>query len=472
VFSNLLQARGRTLPKAEIENEVKKPRVLIGVPGFAGVTPECQENFFQMAYRLGRDCPNYDFFLRIILKREQFRARNTLVDLAIVNDCDYLLMLDDDMVCPPDLFTKLSGHDKDVCGALYYQRGGAYHPVIMRQYSAKDGLKGVNFINHFDDMLRKPGLYDVTGGVIGGGCLLFKTEVFNKIQQPYFWIDGIVGTDVYICNKLADAGVKIWVDTSVELGHVGDPTTYTSRNIPQYGKKLGEVNEALWNDLRECYLLDNDQLETEIHRATRDRKDLWMSRERETWEGVRDFYQINNQQPVFNLAQYNLKYDQARDWAINDLQKVVPPGGRVADMGCGIGYVSVPLAQDGYDVTAIDIEDSPTSDFLRWRVDKHKIGLRLLLHGEAVPPDLNSPVDLVLMISVWDHLFDPIGTLDWIARNTKDTAYVLCDSWRGHPKEGEPQHINHISPGEFVKMMKKRGFHEAPENPILFKKGK
>ncbi len=474
MFSNFLHPRGKEkIQDIGTDTEVRKAKVLIGVPGFAGMIPECQENFFQMAYRMGRDCPEFDFYLRIVIKREQFRARNTLVDLAIVNGCDYLLMLDDDMTVPADLFKRLVAHNKDVIGALYYQRGGAYHPVIMRQYSRKDGLKGINFINHFDPMLAKPGLYKIKDGVIGGGCMLFKTEVFNKIQQPYFWIDGIVGTDVHICNKLGEANIDVWVDTSIELGHVGDPVTYTSRNIPQYGQKLGEVNEQLWEDLREHYVLNDMELEQKTYQAAGDRTEIWRAKPRDTWESVREFYQGKDPWPVFNLALYNLKYDQARDWAINDMSRMVKPGSRVADVGCGLGYVSVPLAAAGYNVTAIDLAGTAAMELLEWRQKKHKLDtMHVLPHDTAVPPDLPEQQDMVLMISVWDHLFDGIGILDWIERNTHIGSYVLCDSWRGQPLEEEPQHINAMEPNKFIKEMKRRGFVETPENPILFKREK
>ena len=460
---------GHAKEESEAPEVLHKPRVLIGVAGFHGVIPECQENFFEFAYRCGRDNPEFDFCLKIIIKREQFRARNNLVDLAIVNDCQYLLMLDDDMVVPPDLFRRLHVHGKDVTGCLYYQRGGAYHPVIMKQTNKKDGLKGIQFIDHFDPMIRKPGLYQIDGGIIGGGCMLFKTDVFRKIPQPYFWIDGIVGTDVHVCNQLNDAGVEIWCDTSIELGHVGEAEIVTSRTIPEYARALGVINEEFWGDLKEYFHLDDLQLESRIAQAAggNAREEKWGKVGRKTWEEVKEYYQSFDGWHVLNLAAYNLRFDQARDWAINELPRLLPKGARIADVGCGNGYVSVPLAQKGFQVTGLDIP-GPTSKFFNWRTKRAHCDFRGI--SDPIPPDLNEPQDAVLLISVFDHLFDPRGMMEWITRNTNPGAYLVCDSWRTLHKDDEPQHIIKLDPHQVEREFKKLGWRLMPENPFLFKK--
>ena len=454
----------------EAAEPMHKPRVLIGVAGFHGVIPECQENFFEFAYRCGRDNPEFDFCLKIIIKREQFRARNNLVDLALVNDCQYILMLDDDMIVPPDLFRRLYSHRKDVTGCLYYQRGGAYHPVIMKQTNAKDGLKGIQFIDHFDPMIRKPGLYRIDG-VIGGGCMLFKTDVFRKIPQPYFWIDGIVGTDVHVCNQLLDAGVEIWCDTSIELGHVGEAEIVTSRTIPEYARALGEINEEFWGDLKEYFAVDDLQLESRIAQASggNAREEKW-GKGRETWAEVKEYYQSFGDWHILNLAAYNLRFDQARDWAINELPRLLPKGARIADVGCGNGYVSVPLAQKGFKLTGLDVWGAPTLDFAGQRAVKRSLTMDFVAFSDPIPADLHEPVDAVLLISVFDHLFDPCGMMEWITRNTKPGAYLVCDSWRTLHKDDEPQHIIKLNPHQVEREFKKLGWRLMPENPFLFKK--
>jgi 2-polyprenyl-3-methyl-5-hydroxy-6-metoxy-1,4-benzoquinol methylase len=343
----------------------------------------------------------------------------------------------------------------------------------MRQTDKKDGLKGIDFIHHFDRSLTNPGLYEVD--IIGGGCMLMKTDIFRKIPQPYFWIDGIVGTDVHLCNQLREAGVKIFVDTSIELGHQGDGEVITSRTIPKYSRVLGQVNERLWEDLKARYAMNDIQLESEVIKASSgtSRADEWNKVPRETWESVRDYYVQGGDWQILNMAAYNLKYDQARDWAINDIDRTVKPGSTVVDVGCGIGYTSIAIAErNKMNVISMDIEGTPTLEFLRWRIKKHSLEDKVKVVGfyNPIPDDLKEPADLILMISVFDHLWDPKGMLEWLTRNTKQNGYLLCDTWRNIKKHDEPQHIIKYDPHRIIHDFRKLGWRECAENPFLFRK--
>lgn len=459
--------------KPEVTDGERKPRILIGIVGFQGVVPEAQESIFSLAYHCGKAMPEYDFFLRVITKREQFRARNHLVEMAQVNECEYLLMLDDDMVVPQNLIQRLLAHKKDIMGALYYQRGGAYHPVLMHRASGKDGLEGIDFIHHFDKRLIHPGLYEFD--IIGGGCLLFKTEVFEKLPKPYFWIDGVIGTDVHICIALKKAGFRVWADTTLELGHVGPPQVITSRTVPRYSRILGEVNQDLWDDLKGYYHITDDELQSEmiLSAATGEaREGEWDKEPRDTWEGVKRYYQNVGRKGVMNLGIFNLKYDQGRDWAINESGKILKAGARVVDYGCGIGYLSVALAErNGYQVYALDVEGTPTMEFLKWRKHKHNIDGNLvpIEFGGSVPEGVDlDGVDGVFMISVLEHLYDPYGALEWATNNVKPGGFLYCDGWQQMPKDGEPQHLAKYDHHKITKNFCKMGWKEAPENPYLY----
>ncbi|KKK91440.1 hypothetical protein LCGC14_2712990, partial [marine sediment metagenome] len=118
-------------------DEPRAQRVFIAIPAIADIAPEVVENLCSMFFSMGRRTPGYDFFLKIVPRKEQYRARNNLVNMAMGVSADWILFLDDDMVVPDDLFARLVAHDKDVCGALYFQRGGQYFPVMMKRTEAK-----------------------------------------------------------------------------------------------------------------------------------------------------------------------------------------------------------------------------------------------------------------------------------------------------------------------------------------------
>ena len=140
-------------------------------------------------------------------------ARNKLVTGSL--RADYLLFIDSDMVLPIDLIDRLLAHKKDVVGALAYSRGYPHDPITLREWKPGEYYK------------TKPTGELIDVDATGCACLLVKTEVFNKIKQP--WFDFSVyketeckGEDVLFCEKVRAAGYKIYVDTGLECGHISD----------------------------------------------------------------------------------------------------------------------------------------------------------------------------------------------------------------------------------------------------------
>ena len=66
---------------------------------------------------------------------------------------------------------------KGIVGGLYYQRGGAYSPVIMQQSKDKSGYYCLTH-EEVSGRLQK---VDVTGG----GCMLMRKEIFDKIDNHH-----------------------------------------------------------------------------------------------------------------------------------------------------------------------------------------------------------------------------------------------------------------------------------------------
>lgn len=199
----------------------KKGHILIGIPTFGDVCPESFASFGQWFYHLGRRMPEYDFTMCVIARKAQWRAKNAILEEARMQQCTHALILDDDMAPSMDIdwLRVLLAHDKDVIGALYFQRGGHYHPVVgkyvIRQESGKGKVYGMDFLTP-DEL--KDELMQVD--VLGGGCHLVKVSILDKIMQPYHYEDGFVGQDIYFCKKVQEAGFKVYLDPTVCLGHV------------------------------------------------------------------------------------------------------------------------------------------------------------------------------------------------------------------------------------------------------------
>ncbi len=451
---------------------MSKPKILIGSPAWAGIQPEAQSSFMGMVFRCGRDLPQYDFAVRIDVKKEQFRARNSLVDTAIAMDATYLLMLDDDMVMEPDLVERLIAHDKDLVGCLYWQRGGAYHPVVMRAMTLDNGDFHAEFYRAADEIILQPGLYPVD--IIGGGCMLFKVDVFRKLTPPYFWFEHHIGTDINICTRLKEAGVQPYIDTSIELGHLmSERDVITRADIPLALQAMGRMKEELMADARTYFGMALGELESCALQASQleARQQRWHDRPRETWEEIKQFYTGYGDWHALNLLYYGLtKHPQMLQWLLTEAHNTLPAGSTILDLGPGIGVPAIHLAVSyGYSVVCMEVEGAATLEFLAWRKRFHKLddlALTTRTFAGAVPDYACGPVDCVVMLSMLDHCPDAYGTLTWAIEQLRPGGLLLCDyATAAHHKNNEPQHLVTYDQFTLPQWLREHGMDVSPKHP-------
>lgn len=456
---------------------MRKPRVLIAIPGFAGIQPEAQESYGRMLFWCGRNLPDYDFGLTIVTKMEQFRARNQIIDGAIAGEWEYVLMLDDDHIVPNNLVGVLLHHmlerpEFGVVGALYYQRGGSYEPVIMRRKSKEEGDYSFEYVRHYDKEITEPGLYEID--IIGGGCMMFRTEVFRKLMPPYFWWEYHAGTDISICGRLQDAGVRIAVDTSIELGHIGNKSIVTSRTIGGLHQKMALINRTLREDVRDYLGLTELELDSEMVKAAESeaRRIKWEEsvKDSHSWDDVKWYYQDHGSWHITNLLHWNMQYDRYKELAMRLLDGKIGAGDRVLDYGPGIGHLTIPFLQAGCDVTTVEISGAPTGDFITWRACRHQCEKHLdswTLTTNEVPYQ-DRVFKAAFLISVIDHLTKPYDVIDWITLHMEVGGYFICDWMQVGSDESNPQHLDRIETETFLNYMYGIGWDTSPEDLCLF----
>ena len=144
--------------------------------------------------------------------------REKLIDEAIKMEADYVLWLDSDMMFPSNVVLKLLAHNKDIVACNYMKRS-----LPMKTVAYTD----LNDWDSWVPMEPQEELVKVKG--IGMGCILMKTDVFKKLEKPYFefrfkedtkdWF----GEDFILQDKIQKIGYEIFVDTmlSMEIKHVG-----------------------------------------------------------------------------------------------------------------------------------------------------------------------------------------------------------------------------------------------------------
>lgn len=138
--------------------------------------------------------------------------RNWLAFKAINEECDYLFMVDDDMVFPPCTLTRMVGHQKDIVGVVAKSRTG--ENVIQIDGKVPK-----------DEEIPKE-LFECDA--LGTGVILIKTDILKTIPYPFFSfksdINGVTvqGEDWSFCKKVKDKGYKIFCDPTIQVGHIGE----------------------------------------------------------------------------------------------------------------------------------------------------------------------------------------------------------------------------------------------------------
>jgi len=150
--------------------------------------------------------------------------RNYCVVQAQKNQSDYLIFIDDDMTFPADTLDCLLAHKKDVVGVNSYSRCLPLSSTVglmdaKGEYMHPD--------KHTEWEMQIPnGLFKAY--FVGAGVMLIDMKVFDKIKKPYFHFTTdkngqiIHGEDGYFCNQVKEAGMDIWCDSSLQIGHLGE----------------------------------------------------------------------------------------------------------------------------------------------------------------------------------------------------------------------------------------------------------
>lgn len=152
------------------------------------------------------------------------RARNKIAMRFLETDCDYLMFIDSDIRFNIKMIEQLLAHDKKVIGGIYLKKKLPYEPVLNTTIG-----------NDGDLLVMKE---------TGTGFLMIHREVFEAIKKAepehsynksadeadgeyYDWFRvGVVenrylSEDYYFCHLARKYGYKVYVDSSVVVGHVG-----------------------------------------------------------------------------------------------------------------------------------------------------------------------------------------------------------------------------------------------------------
>ena len=154
---------------------------------------------------------NYHFCMNTYLPE----ARNQIHKAFLKSGCEWLVMLDSDVIPPPDFVEKLLSADKKMIGGWYkkkdlFQSG---QPVVYDDNGLQNGV-------HYWIGRQSAGTGLEKVDAAGAGCWLMHRDVAKAIgETPYNMEHG--GEDMELCVKVKNAGYEIWIDWDVACAHVG-----------------------------------------------------------------------------------------------------------------------------------------------------------------------------------------------------------------------------------------------------------
>jgi hypothetical protein len=151
--------------------------------------------------------------------------REMIVRDALRLQADYLAMIDDDIVAPPDALVNLIDVlERDpgvaVAGALYYSRD-SLRPMAVSRWESTDTTSAA--------IPAYAGSSTAVVDGVGFGCIVLRVAALRDLEEPYFathvYVDESARVvrqcdeDYLLCERLRGAGWRIVLHAGVRAGH-------------------------------------------------------------------------------------------------------------------------------------------------------------------------------------------------------------------------------------------------------------
>lgn len=187
-------------------------RISLGIPTRGEVNIETT---MALMYML-KETP-HEFHLNFHKGTYLNELRNDILKDARDNNADYLMFIDSDLTFPPDGINRLLASYKDVIGGIYNMK--QLPPVSTLKMIDKDG----KIIGGKAEDIPKDKIFKAYA--IPTGFMLIRLEAIKDIKNPFdFSRDEkgeFIGEDVGFCEKVREAGLDIWCDPTIPIGHIG-----------------------------------------------------------------------------------------------------------------------------------------------------------------------------------------------------------------------------------------------------------
>ena len=334
------------------------------------------------------------------------KARNELVNLALKDNCDYILFIDSDMLIPRGAIDKLLEMDVDIASGLYFSKGKPYLPVARVKEKTLEGDRHF-FLEDFEfnEIIKVAG--------VGMGCCLIKTKVFKDLEYPYFKLEWRkhegkpyqIAEDLYFCEEAAKKGYEVHLNTGVVCDHYGTEVNASHFMIYKEQIKIDkEDREEMIEDLMKFEGKSKEEIMQIFFKTDELRKEEMSKVDFSDSKQVTDYY-INNNYELYNHLSWHSKGRRNFDKnLVEGIKENFPDRStEILDFGCGGGQVAYMLAKEKYIVSACDY-NKKSIEFMQHRFTRHRLKVKTI--QMPIHKDFKNKFDIILCFDVLEHVPD------------------------------------------------------------------
>lgn len=224
-------------------------KIVIGTNLLTEVNANVYANHCALYYHLGRISVErgWQFFTVTPTRMGIDRMRNMCAKLALEQECDYVVFIDDDMLVDVKTIETLIDADKDIVMAHTYIRGYPFSPMSFIRKDRTKGIRETDLI-YYEDVVKEAdenGLAECDA--IGFATVAIKTHLIRDLPSPWFVTTPSSTEDVYFCLRCKmelPYDVGIYVDTRVPTAHKLDNEFVGEENVEKLRTYYRPATEA------------------------------------------------------------------------------------------------------------------------------------------------------------------------------------------------------------------------------------
>ena len=174
--------------------------------------------------------------------------------LLKVKEMEWLWIIGDDHVFPPDIIIRLYERGKDIVVPLCTRRTYPYIPTVHNNgHDSKDynNWRSVEY----EWFRGKSGLVNLNKSdkIVGNAGMLIKKSVFEKMEGPWFEVGKVdseyPSPDLWFAKKAVDAGFNLWLDMDNPIGHLTHMGAWPFFDVEknEWGAEIRSPNDA-WGE--------------------------------------------------------------------------------------------------------------------------------------------------------------------------------------------------------------------------------